>query len=208
MKIKLEIKNRFTGKVLFEFETENNTIKETLKQALLSGANLRNADLGGADLGCADLRGADLRNANLGGADLGCADLGCADLRGANLGCADLGGANLRNADLRGANLRNADLGGADLGGADLRNADGENIKIEKIVLFDNLYIYQCGVIVSNDGMIYIKLGCFTRLASEWENDFWNNNNEFPNDDSIKSKNRVFAYNVCKMWIENNIVAN
>ncbi len=143
MKIKLEIKNRFTGKVLFEFETENNTIKETLKQALLSGANLRNADLGGADLG-----------------------------------------------------------------GADLRNADGENIKIEKIVLFDNLYIYQCGVIVSNDGMIYIKLGCFTRLASEWENDFWNNNNEFPNDDSIKSKNRVFAYNVCKMWIENNIVAN
>lgn len=33
-------------------------------------------------------------------------------------------------------------------------------------------------------------------------------NSTIPNDDSIKSKNRLFAYNVCKMWIENNIVAN
>ena len=50
MKIKLEIKNRFTGKVLFEFETENNTIKETLQRAYLEGANLKGANLKAANL--------------------------------------------------------------------------------------------------------------------------------------------------------------
>lgn len=31
MKIKIEIKNRWTGKALFEFETEDNTVKATLQ---------------------------------------------------------------------------------------------------------------------------------------------------------------------------------
>ena len=56
--MKLEITNRWTGKVLFEFETENNTILKTLQEAVKQGANL----------GGADLREADLRGANLGGA--------------------------------------------------------------------------------------------------------------------------------------------
>jgi len=30
MKAKIEIKNRITGKILFEFETENNNVKKTL----------------------------------------------------------------------------------------------------------------------------------------------------------------------------------
>ena len=72
MKTKIEIKSVF-GKVLFEYEKEDNTIKDTLIEAVkrganLGGANLRGADLGGADLGGAYLRGADLRGANLGGA--------------------------------------------------------------------------------------------------------------------------------------------
>ena len=113
MKIKFEIKSRWTGKVLFEYEKENNTVKDTLIEAVKNGADLGGAYLGGADLGGADLRGADLRGAYLGGAYLGGADLGGADLRGADLGGADLGG----------AYLRGADLGGADLGGAYLRGA-------------------------------------------------------------------------------------
>ena len=87
MKIKIEIKSVF-GKVLFEVEKENNTIKDTL-----IGADLRGADLRGADLRGADLYGADLREADLRGADL----------RGANLREANLYGANLYgalNADL------------------------------------------------------------------------------------------------------------
>ena len=75
-KIKIEIKNRFTGRVLFEYEKENNTVKDTVIEAVRKGAYLRGADLGGAHLGGADLRGADFRCAYLGGAHLRGADLG------------------------------------------------------------------------------------------------------------------------------------
>ena len=94
MKTKIEIKSVF-GSVLFKFEKENNSIKDTLIEAVNSGANVRGANLYGADLGGADLYGADLGGADLGGADLRGANLYGADLRGANLYCADLGGADL-----------------------------------------------------------------------------------------------------------------
>ena len=63
-KIKIEIKNRFTGKVLFEYEKVNNTVKDTVVEAVKNGAYLRDAYLRGAYL-----RGADLRGADLGGAE-------------------------------------------------------------------------------------------------------------------------------------------
>lgn len=50
MKTKIEIKS-ISGQVLFEYEKENNTIKDTLEEAVRNGAYLRGADLGGADLG-------------------------------------------------------------------------------------------------------------------------------------------------------------
>ena len=111
--IKIEIKNRFTGKILFEYSKIDNTVKETVIEAVKNCAYLRDADLR-----CADLGGADLGGAYLGGAYLRGADLRGADLRGAYLGGAYLGGANLRDADLGGADLGGAYLGGADLGGA------------------------------------------------------------------------------------------
>ena len=107
MKTKIEIKS-VLGKLLFEYEKEENTVKDTLMKAIESGADLRCAVLR-----CAVLRSANLRGANLYGADLRCADLRCAVLRGANLYGADLNGA-----DLNGAYLRNANLYGADLSGA------------------------------------------------------------------------------------------
>ncbi|KDB58419.1 pentapeptide repeat-containing protein [Bordetella bronchiseptica] len=144
--MKFEIKNRYTGAVLFTADVPDDTesgliARVALEQAVERDANLRGADLRGADLGGANLRGADLGDANLGdanlgdanlrGADLGGANLRGADLGGANLRGADLRGANLRGADLRGANLRGADLGGANLRGADLRGADlgGANLR-------------------------------------------------------------------------------
>ena len=102
MKVNIQIKSIF-GKLLFEFEKEDNTIKDTVIEAIKKGADLRGANLRGADLRGANLRGADLRSA---------------DLRGADLRSADLRGADLRGADLRGAYLRSADLRGADLRGA------------------------------------------------------------------------------------------
>ena len=61
MKIKLQIKNRFSGSLIFEYESENNTIKKTVLEAIKAGANLRGADLSGAYLSEADLRGGDRR---------------------------------------------------------------------------------------------------------------------------------------------------
>jgi len=197
MKTKIEIKSVF-GKVIFEFEKEDNSIKETLQEAVEGGANLYGANLRGANLREANLRGADLY-----GADLRGANLGEANLREANLRGADLYGANLRGADLYGANLRGADLGEANLGGANLGGANlgGANLgeaKIKKAAIFTGLYAYIVIPFISEDNIPYIKMGCFTRKLSEWENDFWNNNNEFPNDGSEKSNLRLFAFETAK----------
>ena len=64
-KIKIEIKNRWTGSVLFEHEKENNTIKDTVEKAVREGAYLEGANLRGAYLGGAYLEGANLEGANL-----------------------------------------------------------------------------------------------------------------------------------------------
>ena len=61
-KIKIQIKNRWTGSVMFKYEKEGNTIKDTLIEAVKRGADLEGADLVGADLVGADLRGADLED--------------------------------------------------------------------------------------------------------------------------------------------------
>ena len=108
--IKISIKNRWTGSILFEYSSVDNTLAKTVTEALKGGANLRGAVLYGAKLRGADLYGADLRGANLYGANLR-----GANLYGANLREADLRGANLREANLYGANLREANLYGADL---------------------------------------------------------------------------------------------
>jgi hypothetical protein len=132
MKTKVEIKSLW-GKIIFEFEKENNSVKDTLIEAVKTGAYLRGAYLTGAyltgaDLRGADLTGADLRGAYLTGADLRGAYLTGADLRGAYLRGADLTGAYLTGADLRGAYLRGADLRGAYLRGAYLTGADLKRI--------------------------------------------------------------------------------
>lgn len=53
--IKIEIKNRWTGNILFEYLSENNTIKKTVSEAIKSEANLRRANLRRANLRGADL---------------------------------------------------------------------------------------------------------------------------------------------------------
>jgi len=127
-KLKIQIKSIW-GDVLFEYEKENNTLKDTLIEAVknkanLRGANLKEANLRGAYLGEANFKGANLRGANLRGADLKEADFREADLRGAYLRGVDLGGVDLKGANLLGANFKGANLRGANLRGADLWEAD------------------------------------------------------------------------------------
>ena len=139
MKIKIDIKSTF-GNVLFSFEKDDNTIKDTLVEAYLILPNLRGADLRGADLRGADLRGADLRGANLKGVDLSDADLSDADFVGSNLRYADLRGADLRGADLSEAELRGADLKEANLREANLRGADLKDANLRGADLKDIYY--------------------------------------------------------------------
>ena len=36
----------------------------------------------------------------------------------------------------------------------------------------------------------------------EWNDNFWNNSNEFPNDNSVKSNLRMMAFETAKKWFE------
>ena len=152
MEVKIEIKSIF-GNVLFEYSKENNTIKDTIIEAVKRGAYLGDANLRGADLCSADLRGANLRGA---------------DLRGADLCGAYLRGANLRGADLRGADLCGADLCGAYLCDADLCGAD-KITSVDDILLIgpigsraDYTHIYR------TDKGVYVKCGCFFGTVDEF----------------------------------------
>ena len=136
-KIKIQIKSVF-GDVLFEYEKENNTIKDTVEEAvrrkvslngallygaLLNRASLNGASLDGALLNRASLEGASLNGASLNGASLNRASLDGALLYGASLNRASLNGASLDGALLDGASLEGASLNGASLDGASLYGA-------------------------------------------------------------------------------------
>ena len=162
MEVKIEIKSIF-GDVLFEYSKENNTIRDTIIEAVNRGANLRGADLSGANLRGADLSGAYLSGANLRGADLSGAYLSDADLSGANLRGADLRDADLSDAYLSGANLRGANLSGAYLSGA------GKIKSVDDILLIgligsraDYTHIYR------TDKGVYVKCGCFFGTVDEF----------------------------------------
>ena len=111
--MKIDIKCRFSGSVLFSHECEGNTIKLTLEMAVKDRADLRRASLSDADLSYADLSYADLSYADLSDADLSYANLSYANLSYANLSYADLSYADLSYANLSYANLYGANLRGA-----------------------------------------------------------------------------------------------
>ena len=67
--MKIEIKCKFSGKVLFEHDEEVNSIRITLEVAVKAGANLAGAYLARAYLDGANLAGANLAGAYLAGGE-------------------------------------------------------------------------------------------------------------------------------------------
>ena len=61
--IKISIKNRWTGSIIFEYSSVDNTLAKTVAEALKGDADLYEANLRGANLRGADLIRADLREA-------------------------------------------------------------------------------------------------------------------------------------------------
>ena len=156
---KYEIKNRFTGGVLFSCDIpdgmESGMIaRHALEEAIAQDANLEDANLLGANLEDANLLGANLEGANLRGANLEDANLEGANLRGANLE-----GANLEDANLEGANLRGANLWGANLRGANLRGAKNTPLIINGL---------RWAVFISGTG--FMRIGCQNHSVEAWKN--------------------------------------
>ena len=81
----------------------------------------------------------------------------------------------------------------ADLRGANLRGAVYKGVKVMFLCSLGRLYTYNVVVVISDDNTIYVGLGCYFRKAIDWQNDFWNNKSEFPNDGSIKTQERELA---------------
>ncbi len=132
--MKYEIKNRFSGELIFSFETES--MKLCVEAAFRAGTNLSRANLSGVDLYRANLSGANLSGADLSRANLSRANLSEADLYGANLSRADLYGANLSGANLSGANLSRANLSGANLYAANLSRASLSGVDLSGADLY------------------------------------------------------------------------
>ncbi len=198
MKTKIEIKNRFTKKIIFEFETENNSVKETVKQfirqELAKGKIL--ADLRYADLSSADLRYAELSSADLSYADLSYADLSYADLRSAELSSADLSYANLRSADLRYADLSSADLSSAELSSADLRYANLSSAKNKKTANIPLYCTWSFSILGDK-----IQIGCEARNIEEWD-DFFASTQELSTKRGTKEFKQIEAiYLACKSYL-------
>ena len=149
-------------------------------------------DFSYADLSCADFRGAYLRSA----------DLSYASLSFTNLSNADLSGADFRGADLRGADLSYASLLGASLSNANFWGAKYKDVVIKHVRVFSALYKYQVWAIIAEDDSEWIRLGCFFRKREEWNENFWNNDEEFPNDNSEASNMRLAAFNFACKWID------
>lgn len=79
--MRIHIINWKTREGIFWLDKENNTIKNTIEEAVKQGISLQYADLDKANLCNADLRCADLKHANLRYANLSGADLTGAEIR-------------------------------------------------------------------------------------------------------------------------------
>lgn len=79
----------------------------------------------------------------------------------------------------------------------------GNNFSIEKHTVIPNGYAYiSRSYFEINTQKWYIQMGCYLRTLEEWENDFWNNPKEFPNDGSPESIARLKTFELHKEIIK------
>ena len=161
--MKIQIKNRYTGAVIFECETDS--LKLAVELAVKSRVNLSGADLSGVNLSGMDLSGADLYGADLSEVNLSRTNLYGMDLSGVNLYGANLSGANLSGANLSGVNLSGVNLSRTNLSKADLSKADLYGVKITKIPVQISGLKWWVNITEK-----HIQIGCKVYEAVEWFN--------------------------------------
>lgn len=79
-----------------------------------------------------------------------------------------------------------------------------EKFKITKSKIMTDLYKYPVFCFILNKKIPLLRMGCYIRTIQQWSTDFWNNKNEFKNDNSKKSNDRLFAFEVAKLWFNKN----
>ena len=91
-----------------------------------------------------------------------------------------------------GADLQGANLQGANLQGATIR----DGLKIKSLKVYDGLYRYTVYAFVTVDNIPWVRMGCLWHSVKEWDKIGIreSNTSEFPNDGSLKSGERVSAF--------------
>jgi len=74
-------------------------------------------------------------------------------------------------------------------------------LKIYVEIKGDENYKYRSKGFIAG-GKKYVQMGCRLRLLSEWEKNFWDNNEEFPNNGSEKSNNRYKRFLKIKNYLD------
>jgi carbonic anhydrase/acetyltransferase-like protein (isoleucine patch superfamily) len=100
---------------------------------------------------------------------------------------------------LNGSRVDGSTVNGSTVNGSTVLN--GEITKYTAMFAV-NLYLYSTSAYLNKEGNEVIQLGCFTRFRSEWESNFWNNDKEFPNNGSDKSKARLRAFNTACFFLD------
>ena len=109
-------------------------------------------------------------------------------------------GVDFTRANFKGANFTGANFKGVDFTGVKIN----EKFKITKFKIMTGLYKYPVFCFILNKKIPLLRMGCYIRTIQQWSTDFWNNKNEFKNDNSKKSNDRLFAFEVAKLWFNKN----
>lgn len=83
------------------------------------------------------------------------------------------------------------------------RIGDGARI-LEQYIIYNGYKYIASGYIDLETKEPWIQLGCFLRKLSDWEENFWNNDNEFPNNGGFESERRLKTYNTLKLILKTN----
>ena len=77
----------------------------------------------------------------------------------------------------------------------------GDGFQISNHIILPNSYKYIArGYLNEIDKKHYIQLGCYLRTIDEWDGDFWNNNDEFP-EGSESGNLRFETFNKIKKYL-------
>ena len=208
--IKIELKNIF-GEIAFTWESEKNTIKETVEKLLkdnlgnwIKGINLSGYNLSNIDFSNSKFYNSQFYNSQFDNSKFDNSKFDNSKFYNSKFDNSKFYNSQFYNSQFYNIQFDNSQFDNSKFDNSKFYNFVYNGIKVKKISFFIGLYKYDCASIISEDDKQYIRLGCFTRLVSEWDADFWNNEKEFPNDGSLNSQYRVIAFEFCKKWIELN----